>query len=149
MRINTFSCNSVQTVRNIHPVSSKNTTRHTSHLIFTYGRHRSFTLNTLSIFSDHTRERHTTSAHIWRLCSFPVTRGDDTRHEKWWENCGEASSRLIPPSPHSFLVSLLLSTKVGARCSQGTALACLILGALWEGDHFWGPTRKSAVRPRR
>lgn len=55
------------------------------------------------------------SSHILSLFFFPVMDRDDTRHKKWWENCGEASSRLILPSPHSFLVSLLLTTKVGAK----------------------------------
>lgn len=31
---------------------------------------------------------------------------------KWWENCGEASRRLILSSADSFRVSLLLTTKV-------------------------------------
>ncbi len=84
-----------------------------------------------------------------------VTIQDDIRHEKWWENCGEASSRLILPSLHSFLVSLLLATKVETLWSrvreEWTNLPCLIHGALKEGDHFLRaqrPTRKSVQTMR-
>lgn len=87
--------------------------------------------------------------------AFCVTIQDDIRHEKWWENCGEAYCRLILPLLHSFLVSLLLATKVESLWSwvreEWTSLPCLIHGALKEGDHFLRaqrPTRKSVQSMR-
>lgn len=76
----------------------------------------------------------------------------DTKNDE--KNCGEASSRLIPPSLYSFLVSPLLATKVESwsRVSkEWTSLPCLIHRALREGDHFLRtqrPTRKSVQSVR-
>lgn len=114
-----------------------------------------WTLNRIERERVREREKKKKTASLTLSFAFCVTIQDDIRHETWWETCGEASSRLILPLLHSFLVSLLLATKVEALWSgareEWTGLPCLIHRALKEGDHFLAaqrPTRKSAASMR-
>lgn len=122
--------------------TEKTTSRVCTHsLLFTYTLIRSKPLVLLFLLTRSSKSLPT----YWVWVS--ILQSEMTDVEKWWENCGEASRRLILSSADSFLVSLLLTTKVEPMQKRKTRLPCLILRALAKGDHFLRkqrPTRKSA-----